>query len=62
MLVIDTISSFFFKADNKFLILDVGHYESEQFTKKIIENFLKEKFPNFAFISSKIDTNPVEYF
>ena len=52
----------FFKADNKFLILDVGHYESEQFTKKIIENFLKEKFPNFAFISSKINTNPVEYF
>ena len=44
------------------MVMMNGDDESEQFTKKIIENFLKEKFPNFAFISSKIDTNPVEYF
>ena len=52
----------FFKSENKVLLIDVGHYESEQFTKKIIMEFLSKNFPNFAFISSKTDTNPVHYF
>ncbi|NCG04529.1 MAG: Nif3-like dinuclear metal center hexameric protein [Bacteroidetes bacterium] len=52
----------FFKGENKILLIDAGHYESEQFTKKIIMEFLSKNFPNFAFISSKTDTNPVHYF
>ncbi len=52
----------FFKAENQCLLIDVGHYESEQFTKKIIIEFLSKNFPNFAVISSKKDTNPVHYF
>lgn len=52
----------FFKAENQILLVDVGHYESEQYTKKIIMEHLRENFPNFAFISSKTDTNPVHYF
>ena len=52
----------FFKGENNILLIDAGHYESEQFTKKIIMEFLSKNFPNFAFISSKTDTNPVHYF
>jgi dinuclear metal center YbgI/SA1388 family protein len=52
----------FFKAESQFLLIDVGHYESEQFTKKIIIKYLTENFPNFVFISSETNTNPVYYF
>ena len=52
----------FFKAENSILLVDVGHYESEQHTKKIIMEFLSKNFPSFAFISSKTDTNPIHYF
>ena len=52
----------FYKGENRILLIDAGHYESEQFTKKTIMKFLSENFPNFAFISSKTDTNPVHYF
>jgi putative NIF3 family GTP cyclohydrolase 1 type 2 len=52
----------FFDADGKMLIADVGHYESEQFTKDLILQLLKEKFPNFALQISKVNTNAVYYF
>jgi putative NIF3 family GTP cyclohydrolase 1 type 2 len=52
----------FFDADAKILIADVGHYESEQFTKDLILQLLMEKFPNFALQISKVNTNAVYYF
>ena len=52
----------FYKAEKHLILVDVGHFESEQFTKKIIIEFLSKNFPNFAFISSKTETNPVHYF
>ena len=52
----------FFEGNGKMIIADVGHYESEQFAKEIIVDFLNENFPTFAFIISKINTNPVNYF
>ena len=52
----------FFRAEGSCLLVDVGHYESEQFTKTTIMKHLNENFPNFAFISSKTNTNPVHYF
>ncbi|MFZ1610426.1 MAG: Nif3-like dinuclear metal center hexameric protein [Chitinophagales bacterium] len=51
----------FFDADNKILIADIGHYESEQFTIPLIANLLQKKFPNFALHFSSINTNPVNY-
>lgn len=51
----------FFQADNKLILADVGHYESEQFIKKLLVEFLSEKFPNFAIILSNYNTNPVNY-
>jgi len=52
----------FFNADDKMIIADVGHYESEQFTKELIHDFLIEKFPKFAVQISEHQTNPIKYF
>ena len=52
----------YFKADNKILLADIGHYESEHFTKQLILDFLNKKIPKFACIISKSNTNPVNYF
>jgi hypothetical protein len=52
----------FFDAENSIVIADIGHYESEQFTSKIIADKLKEKFTNFAIRLTEINTNPINYF
>ncbi|NRA06505.1 MAG: Nif3-like dinuclear metal center hexameric protein [Nitrosopumilus sp.] len=52
----------FYKAENKILLCDVGHYESERYTKSLLFEYLTKKFPNFAIILSDINTNPVNYF
>ena len=51
----------FFKAENKILLTDVGHYESEQFTKNLLVDYLSKKFSNFAIILSEKSTNPIHY-
>jgi len=35
----------FFEANKDFMIADIGHYESEQFTKDLIFEFINDKFP-----------------
>ena len=52
----------FFEAENQMIIADIGHYESEQFTKDLIHSILIEKIPNFALQISKQNTNPINYF
>ena len=52
----------FFQAEGQMVIADVGHYESEQFTKNLLVDYLTEKFPNFAIHLSETQTNPVNYF
>jgi len=52
----------FYQGENNLLLLDVGHYESEQFTKNLIFDYLTKKMPNFAIVLSSIKTNPVNYF
>ena len=51
----------FFAAEHQILLLDIGHYESEQYTKNLLVRFLTKKIPNFAVLLSKINTNPVKY-
>ncbi|MDG1804888.1 Nif3-like dinuclear metal center hexameric protein [Flavicella sp.] len=51
----------FYKAENQILITDVGHYESEQFTKNLLVDYLTKKFTNFAIILSDKITNPIYY-
>ncbi|MBR3286934.1 MAG: Nif3-like dinuclear metal center hexameric protein [Bacteroidales bacterium] len=42
-------------------LIDIGHYESEQFTKEIFYAIITEKFPNFAVHFSEVNTNPINY-
>ena len=51
----------FFDADGKIIIADIGHYESEQFTKDLIKDVLSKKFTTFAINFSKTITNPISY-
>ena len=51
----------FFEGNNDFLLIDAGHYETEQHTKKLIHDYLTEKMPNFAILLSALDTNPINY-
>ena len=58
----------FFKAENDILLIDIGHYESEQFTKNLLFDYLNKKITNFApalqatkIVLSKINTNPINY-
>ncbi|HEX5170276.1 MAG TPA: Nif3-like dinuclear metal center hexameric protein [Cyclobacteriaceae bacterium] len=51
----------FFDADGKIIIADIGHYESEVFTKDLLYEILTKKFPTFAINFSKTVTNPISY-
>jgi dinuclear metal center YbgI/SA1388 family protein len=51
----------FFKAENTILLADIGHYESEQFTKNLLVDYLTKKISNFAVILSEKSTNPIYY-
>lgn len=51
----------FFDADNKVIIADIGHYESEVFTKDLLKRVLMEKFNTFAINFSETVTNPISY-
>ncbi len=52
----------FFDAENRLVIADIGHYESEQYTISLLFDILKEKYPTFAVLKTEINTNPVQYF
>ena len=52
----------FFDAENKIIVADIGHWESEQFTVELLEEVVKAKFPTFAVLKSGVKTNPIEYF
>lgn len=52
----------FFDAENKIILTDIGHFESEQFTKELFYELLVKNFPKFAVRFSEVNTNPVFYF
>jgi dinuclear metal center YbgI/SA1388 family protein len=51
----------FFIPENRMILADIGHFESEQFTKELIYTLLKKKFTTFALFISGTNTNPVNY-
>ena len=52
----------YFDAENKIIIADIGHWESEQFTIDLLTEVLQSNFPTFAVLKTKLNTNPVFYF
>ncbi len=49
----------YFLYNNQMILVDAGHYETEQFTKELLFEILTKKFPTFALQISRINTNPV---
>jgi dinuclear metal center YbgI/SA1388 family protein len=51
----------YFEVDGDLLLVDIGHYESEQYTRELLQRVLLEKFPTFAHLLTRVNTNPVKY-
>ena len=51
----------FMSADNNILVADIGHYESEQYTKEIFSEIITKKIPNFAVHYAELEKNPINY-
>lgn len=51
----------FFMAENNIILADIGHYESEMYTKEIFYELITKKIPKFAVRFSSVNTNPVNY-
>ena len=51
----------FFDAENRILIADIGHFESEQVTKELFYELLTKKFPKFAIRLTETNSNPINY-
>lgn len=51
----------FFEPDGRILLADVGHYESEKFSREILYDLIIKKFPTFAVRFSEVNTNPINY-
>ena len=52
----------FCEANGKMLLVDAGHFETEQFTKQLFADIILKKNPKFAVQISKVNTNSVNYF
>lgn len=52
----------YFIADDRIILADIGHFESEHHTIDIINDVLIKKFPNFAILKTKINSNPIEFY
>jgi len=51
----------FYKAENELILMDIGHFESEQFTKNLIFTYLRKKITKFEVVLSNTRTNPIYY-
>jgi putative NIF3 family GTP cyclohydrolase 1 type 2 len=52
----------FFSTENKILLVDAGHFETENFSGEILKSLIIKKFPKFAVRFSETNTNPINYF
>ena len=51
----------FFDVENHIILADIGHFESEQFTKEIFYEIISKINPKFAVHISESKTNPINY-
>ena len=52
----------FFEANEQIILMDIGHFESEQFTIELLFELISKKYRNFAAHCTKTNTNPVQYY
>jgi dinuclear metal center YbgI/SA1388 family protein len=51
----------YFLPENRLLMADIGHFESEQYTKEIFFDIIRKKFPTFVVNFSEVNSNPINY-
>lgn len=51
----------FFDAENRIIIADIGHFESEKVVLEIFCNIISKKYPTFVTYKTKINSNPIIY-
>lgn len=49
----------YFASLGKMIVADIGHFESEQFTKEIFFNIISKKIPKFALYFSETGKSPI---
>ena len=51
----------FFGHENELLMLEIGHYESEQFTLELFRDIIGKLSPDLPIFDTQIKTNPILY-
>lgn len=51
----------YFGHETEILMAEIGHYESEQYTKEIFYSIIRDLFPDFTLHLSRVNTNPIKY-
>ncbi len=51
----------YFYYEDSILVAEIGHYESEQYTKELICSILKEMCPALELRMTRVNTNPIKY-
>lgn len=51
----------FQRAEGRITLVDIGHYESEQYTRELIKSVISKKFSNFACLISRKGRSHVNY-
>ena len=51
----------YFGRAEEILLAEIGHYESEQYTKEIFKKIISEQFPEVRVMMTSVNTNPINY-
>ncbi|MCD8183046.1 MAG: Nif3-like dinuclear metal center hexameric protein [Bacteroides sp.] len=51
----------YFGHDTDILLAEIGHYESEQYTKEMFYTIIRDLFPTLEVQQTKVNTNPIKY-
>lgn len=51
----------YFGHEKEILMAEIGHYESEQYTKELLHDILRKEFPDMRMQLSQVNTNPIHY-
>ena len=51
----------YFYYDGALLVAEIGHYESEQYTKEIFYSIIRDMFPGLDIRMTRVNTNPIKY-
>ena len=51
----------YFYYDDRILVAEIGHYESEQYTKEIFYSIIRERFPELDVQMTRVNTKPINY-